>query len=87
MNNNALKLISSYYLFPRNQEMWVHSVQMKQVADLFAQSTSKKEATAVFSCARLEVNISLPHTGQLKGFPLTVAFSGSLFRAMIGILD
>lgn len=50
--------------YPKNQKMYVHSEQTKQVADRLAQSNPKNEAAVVFNCASLDQKYLFEHTGQ-----------------------
>jgi hypothetical protein len=59
------------YRSPKNQVMWVHSEQTKQVALRLAQSRLKKVAMDVFSWARLVQKLALLHTGHLSSCPFT----------------
>jgi len=63
--------------------MCVHFEHTKQVADLFAQSKLKNEATAVFSCAlRVQKRLFL-QTGQVRGSPNTSTVCGSAFLKIL----
>lgn len=56
----------------------MQSEQIKQVALLFAQSTLKKEATAVFNCACCAQKSEFLQTGQLSWLPFTSTVWGSV---------
>jgi hypothetical protein len=57
----------------------VQSEQTKQVADLFAQSKPKNEATDVFNCALRDQKYLFEHIGQHNWFPFTSTSCGSVF--------
>ena len=59
--------------------MYVQSEQTKQVADLFAQSRPKNEATDVFNCALRDQKYLFEQTGQHNWFPFTSTNCGSFF--------
>lgn len=57
----------------------MQSEQTKHVADLFAQSNPKNEATDVFNCALRDQKYLFEHIGQHNWLPLTSTSCGSFF--------